>query len=1239
MRSNLRDGVPYAHRLLFAALAAAFVVGGISAAGAPRPPALGAEVNDSETIVDIPDAALRKAFEEALGKGSGEPITRGEMEKPTVIAVNGVVRLDGIEYAVNLNQLYVQDGAVSDLAPLADLTALTVLSLNRNEIADVSALGALESLTVLSLNRNEIADVSALRALESLTTLYLWGNAISDVSALRALESLTRLNLRNNAISDVSALRALESLTWLDLEGNEIADVSALGALESLTWLNLGDNEIADMSALGTLESLTWLNLGGNKIADVSALRALESLTWLGLWENAISDVSALRALESLTWLGLSGNEIADVSALRALESLTWLGLSGNEIADVSALGTLESLTTLYLSGNEIADVSALRALESLAKLYLSDNEIADVSALGALESLTWLNLWGNAISDVSALGALESLTWLNLGDNEIADMSALGTLESLTWLNLEGNEIADVSALRALESLTWLNLQHNAISDVSALLRNAGLGDGDLVDLRGNLLSAESIETHIPVLLQRSVDVLFDPIPPVPDGAVVAVIADPTIRGVIEAVLHKGAGWPVTADELSNLKGLEVSNRDIEGLSGLELATGLTYLDLRDNAIAGLRPVADMASLKFLHLDGNHIRDIAPLAGLPLQALSLSDNSIEDLDWFADMVDLYWLALDRNSIRDLPTFPDRMRYLHLTDNSISDIAALENLPWLTELRLSGNSIASLRPLASMALSYLHINDNQVTDLSPLHFDSLVELHIRNNAVQDLSPLLSGDRLAMVDARGNPLSREALSVLGTLREAGTTVLAGEAVPYFPAAGGDREGFVRIVNRSNTDGQVFIEAVDDAGVRFGPVPMGVGARRAVHFNSGDLQNGNVAKGLHQGVGLPTTGDWRLEVTSSLDIEVLSYVRTDDGFVTAMHDVAAQAMLPFFNPGSNERQRSILRTVNTEAEPAKWVTGGYDDRGKWHPMAGAVDVQPGHALTLTAQALENAHGLGDGAGKWRLRVRGFPWFAMSLLDSPTGHLTNLSTAPNHAELLANGASRHRVPLFLAAGGAREGFLRVINRSAVSGDVAVEAVDDEGNRFGPVRLEMRARQTVHFNSNDLQGGNAAKGLSGGVGMGEGDWRLELTSELDLQVLSYIRTMDGFLTSMHDLAPLAADGSRRVVFFNPGSNIRQVSKLRLINNGDGAASVTIAGIDDAGADSGTVTFTVPAASALMFTSAELEGGGERLSGGLGDGAGKWRLRVNSDVPLAVMSLLDSPTGHLANVSTGTED
>ena len=894
------------------------------------------------------------------------------------------------------------------------------------------------------------------------------------------------------------------------------------------------------------------------------------------------------------------------------------LAALGKSAGDTITRSDMAGLTSFAAENSGIADLTGLEFATSLTSLLLLQNAIQDVSALGSLESLTVLWLHGNSIQDVSALGSLESLTSLSLANNTITDVSALGSLESLTDLYLSGN----------------------AISDVAPLLRNDGLGHGDSVYLTGNLLSFESVKTHIPKLQRRGVDVRFDPIPSLPDGAEVAEIPDPALRGHIEEWLGKGAGWPITVEELSRISALNASNLDVEDLSGLELLTSVARLDLRGNAIADVRPVAAMVSLKFLHLDGNHLKDIAPLAGLPLHVLSLSDNKIEDMGPLADMT-LASLSLDGNSISDLPALPDSWTYtyLYLTDNSISDITALANLQ-LTELSLSGNSIASLRPLASMALSYLHINDNQVTDLSPLNFDSLVELHIRNNAVQDLSPLLRGDRLAMVDVRGNPLSGEALSVLGTLRESGVTVLAGEAVPYFPAAGGDREGFVRIVNRSNRDGEVFVEAVDDAGARVGPVRIGVGARRAVHFNSGDLENGNAAKGLHAGVGPPTTGDWRLEVTSPLDIEVLSYVRTDDGFVTAMHDVATQAMLPFFNPGSNERQESILRVVNTEADRARWMTGGYDDSGEWYPMAGTIEVRPGHALRLTAKALENDHGLGDRDGKWRLRARGFPWFAMSLLESPTGHLTNLSTAPINAELLADGAGRHRVPLFLTAGDFGEGFLRVINRSAVPGEAAIEAVDDEGNRFGPVRLTIGARRTAHFRSGDLERGNADKGLSSGIGVGEGDWRLELTSELDLLVLSYVRTGDGFLTSTHDLAPLAADGSHRVVFFNPGSNTGQVSRLRLINNGDEPASVTIAGVDDAGSDSGTVTLAVPAASALDFTSKELEQGEGPLSGSLGDGSGKWRLRVSSDVPLGVMSLLENRrTGHLANVSTGTED
>ena len=62
-----------------------------------------------------------------------------------------------------------------------------------------------------------------------------------------------------------------------------------------------------------------------------------------------------------------------------------------------------------------------------------------------------------------------------------------------------------------ALTNLTHLNLDNNCLSDLSPLVANTGFGNGTEVDVRKNPLSAESLNTHIPVLQSRGVDVQFD--------------------------------------------------------------------------------------------------------------------------------------------------------------------------------------------------------------------------------------------------------------------------------------------------------------------------------------------------------------------------------------------------------------------------------------------------------------------------------------------------------------------------------------------------------------------------------------------------------------------------------------------------------------------------------------------------------------------------------------------------------
>ena len=241
---------------------------------------------------------------------------------------------------------------------------------------------------------------------------------------------------------------------------------------------------------------------------------------------------------------------------------------------------------------------------------------------------------------------------------------------------------------------------------------------------------------------------------------------------------------------------------------------------------------------------------------------------------------------------------------------------------------------------------------------------------------------------------------------------------------------------------------------------------------------------------------------------------------------------------------------------------------------------------------------------------------------------------------AKTTASGRS-YRIPLFPAAArwarGGYQGFARIINRSETDGEVRIEAFDDAGMGHGPVTLRLGAGEAAHFNSEDLERGSTRKGLSGGVGApGRGDWRLRLSSGLDLEVPAYIRTTDGFLTAMHDGVPVTAQ-AHRVVVFNPGSNANQASRLRLVNPGANHARVRIEGIDDAGESPGDgVELTLPGGRSRTLGARELESGeGRGLVGALGDGTGKWRLAVSANQPIEVMSLLASPTGHLANLST----
>ena len=133
---------------------------------------------------------------------------------------------------------------------------------------------------------------------------------------------------------------------------------------------------------------------------------------------------------------------------------------------------------------------------------------------------------------------------------------------------------------------------------------------------------------------------------------------------------------------------------------------------------------------------------------------------------------------------------------------------------------------------------------------------------------------------------------------------------------------------------------------------------------------------------------------------------------------------------------------------------------------------------------------------------------------------------------------------------------------------------------------------------------------------------------------MLSFIRTTDGFLTAMGDVLPRDAEGRLAAQTFNPGSNMNQESKLRLVNAGANAERVSIEGVDDQGDRAGPVTLTLAAGESRTLSAFDLENGAQGLTGALGDGAGKWRLFITAGQAVVGMGLLEAVSGHLTNIS-----
>ena len=332
-------------------------------------------------------------------------------------------------------------------------------------------------------------------------------------------------------------------------------------------------------------------------------------------------------------------------------------------------------------------------------------------------------------------------------------------------------------------------------------------------------------------------------PVVPEPDrlpGAVVQ-IPDPNLRTAIAEALGKNPNAPITAEDMKRLGRLDARNRGIQDLTGIQFAINLrSRLDLRDNRISDISPIAGLTELRELEINrntisdispvrgltnltllvfkGNQISDISPIAGLiNLQGLYISDNPISDispvrglinlthfdvhetlvtdLSPVARLINLEFLLFEGDNVSDLSPVARLINLKHIDagwGSSISDLSPLAGLTKLEIIDINAGKISDLTPLVELTnLKELDFQVNQISDISPLAgLTGLVRLNLADNNISDISPLTSMTNLKWVIIKRNQISD--ISPLDGLRENIPTFVWHDN-PGFPEVGPAIEG--------------------------------------------------------------------------------------------------------------------------------------------------------------------------------------------------------------------------------------------------------------------------------------------------------------------------------------------------------------------------------------------------------------------------------------------------------------
>lgn len=225
----------------------------------------------------------------------------------------------------------------------------------------------------------------------------------------------------------------------------------------------------------------------------------------------------------------------------------------------------------------------------------------------------------------------------------------------------------------------------------------------------------------------------------------------------------------------------LVLENLGLDRIPGeIRDAENVSALHLKGNLITDLGPLAGLTNIRYLYLQDNFVVDLAPVATLPqLHTIDVSNNQLFSLEPLARCQALVELYAPNNKVEEVSPLAKLtgLKIIDLGYNSVKSAAALSELKQLKQLYLNDNKLIQLVGIEQLTeLERLSISGNnlQASDLELLlGLEQLVDLGLDDLNLTELpEQLLMLPNLEVISLTGNPIANvpaEELNDLNQLR--------------------------------------------------------------------------------------------------------------------------------------------------------------------------------------------------------------------------------------------------------------------------------------------------------------------------------------------------------------------------------------------------------------------------------------------------------------------------------------